>query len=107
MQKKDLLVAHTHSYKTRSEVLQSTTCGCFFCLRTFQPAQITGWVDETDDGIGQTALCPFCSIDAVIGDKSGFPIDPDFLEQMRAFWFTRSKPQRFAREFFKPLYRRK
>jgi hypothetical protein len=107
MRKVELLQAHKHSYKTRSEVLLSETCGCFFCLRTFKPALITDWVDETDDGVGQTALCPYCGIDAVIGDRSGFAIDPEFLAQMQSFWFTRSKPQRFAREFFKPLYRRK
>ena len=35
----------------------------------------------------QTALCPKCEIDSVIGSASEFPITKDFLERMHAHWF--------------------
>ena len=34
-----------------------------------------------------TALCPYCHIDAVIGDASGFPITEEFLTEMMRRWF--------------------
>jgi hypothetical protein len=41
------------------------------------------WIDEDN-----TALCPFCGIDSVIGSGSHFPITREFLEQMKAYWFA-------------------
>jgi hypothetical protein len=46
------------------------------------------WVDE-EKGIGQTALCSRCGIDAVIGCKSGYPITADFLGIMKIHWFQK------------------
>ena len=81
-----LQAAHKHSGPNRDEVLASEFCGCFYCEATFAPNTIDMWVnDET------YATCPKCSIDSVIGDKSGFPIaDPAFLSAMRAHWFERT-----------------
>jgi hypothetical protein len=43
-------------------------------------------LEWTDDD--QTALCPNCGIDSVIGDKTDYPVtDLDFLKQMNTFWF--------------------
>ncbi|MFT3808618.1 MAG: hypothetical protein QM698_01740 [Micropepsaceae bacterium] len=43
---------------------------------------IEDWCDDDD-----TALCPKCGIDSVIGDASGFPVERAFLIQMRARYF--------------------
>ena len=53
----------------------------------FPPAEILDWVDEDETGMGQTALCPKCGTDSVIGDRSGFPITEEFLGKMNAHWF--------------------
>jgi len=80
--------AHKHSASHRSEILASSTCGCFYCLETFPPAAIVEWVDELEPGDeGQTAICPKCGIDSVLGDKSGYPLNLDFLKQMHSVWF--------------------
>ena len=79
--------AHKHSAEHREEILRSEKCGCFHCKKVFSPADIQEWVDYDDKGIGQTALCPICGIDAVFGDKSGFPISGKFLGAMKRFWF--------------------
>ncbi len=68
--------------------MASAQCGCFYCGAVFTPAEIKEWVDDHDD-VGQTALCPQCDIDAVIGSKSGYAITPDFLAAMHTHWFTR------------------
>ena len=78
--------AHKHSSHHREEVLGSEMCGCFYCLAIFGPDEIDVWVDSVN-GVGQTALCPRCSVDSIIGSASGFPITQEFLEQMHRRWF--------------------
>ena len=78
--------AHEYSSNHRREIPESEKCGCFYCLTIFNSTEITEWIDEIDE-IGQTALFPGCNIDSVIGSKSGFPINREFLELMRQHWF--------------------
>lgn len=82
----DLRLAHEHSSKHRDQILASQTCGCFYCCAIFRPSAIEDWVDE-EGGVGQTALCPKCGIDSVIGDQSGYPITEEFLTRMNRVWF--------------------
>ena len=89
------LDAHRHSSHHRTELLASGKCGCFYCLAIFEPTEITEWIDEPHGledasrrGNGQTALCPKCRIDSVIGDKSGYPLNEHFLRRMHAHWFS-------------------
>ena len=81
--------AHKHSSNHRLELAGSTLCGCFYCCQTFSPTEIRDWVDPADDDLetGTTALCPFCGIDSVIGDRSGFPVTSEFLQQLNKYWF--------------------
>jgi hypothetical protein len=83
----DVKAAHTHSSNHRAEITASALCGCFYCCASFAAAEVLDWVDEDQTGVGQTALCPKCGIDSVIGDQSGFPISEEFLANMKAHWF--------------------
>ena len=81
-----LEAAHKRSGPNRDEVLASDVCGCFYCLATFPPAEIDTWVNDES-----YATCPKCSIDSVIGNKSGYPVtDPIFLQAMYNHWFERT-----------------
>jgi hypothetical protein len=86
MTEPDHIRAHKHCSYHREEVMRSKVCGCFYCLAVFNPTEILDWIDEKND-IGQTALCPKCGIDSVIGSESGFPISKEFLEKMQQYWF--------------------
>jgi hypothetical protein len=79
--------AHKHSSIHRKEIEGSESCGCFYCFKIFTSSDIKEWIDEDETGVGQTARCPFCTIDSVIGSRSGYPIRDDFLEQMHRYWF--------------------
>src|SRR4051794_32878356 len=82
--------AHGHSINHREEVLKRDLCGCFYCRKTFLPTMIREWTDEVG-GVGQTALCPRCGIDSVIGSSSGLPVQKlDFLREMRRRFFGRA-----------------
>jgi hypothetical protein len=75
--------AHQHCSHNKEELLRSTKLGCFYCLADgFQFQDIQKWVDDSD-----TAICPCCGIDSVIGSASGFPITTEFLSKMCGRWF--------------------
>lgn len=74
--------AHKHSLRNRREILASEWCGCCCCLAVFPPAEITWWIDGE-----QTAMCPHCLIDAVIGSASGYQLTAEFLTRMKSHWF--------------------
>ena len=78
----DVSNAHDHCSRHREEILKSDICGCFYRGETFPPGDITDWTDEE-----QTAFCPKCGIDSVIGSASGFSIKKEFLEEMNRHWF--------------------
>ena len=78
----DILEAHSHCAQHRDEILGSELCGCFYCLETYRPSEITEWIVK-----GTCAICPRCEIDAVLGDKSGYPMTKKFLTEMHKYWF--------------------
>jgi hypothetical protein len=83
----DIISAHKFSSRHRETILQSKQCGCFYCLKTFSPKEIDEWCDYNDAEIGQTAICPRCGIDSVIGDKD-LKFDKEFFSKMKEYWFS-------------------
>ena len=81
-----LSFAHKHCFQHRAELEANEICGYFYCLSTFPPAAIKEWIKRWIKG-GQTALCPNCSVDAVLGSASGLPITQKFLKLMHEQWF--------------------
>lgn len=82
LDQKQLEAAHAHSSNHCRVVEGSRICGCFYCKETFAPVTIKEWIDG-----GETALCPHCGIDSVIGDQSGVELSTEFLEAMHHMWF--------------------
>ena len=78
----DHIGAHEWSSYHRKTLRESDVCGCFYCLEVFPPSEIEDWIDDDD-----TALCPKCGIDSVIGSVSGYPIEREFLKKMHDHWF--------------------
>ena len=88
MEKYDLDKAHQYSNNHKPELERDNLCGCFFCLKIYNPKEIKEWIisDNSCDRRG-TAVCPKCDIDSVIGESSGFPITKEFLIAMNKKWF--------------------
>ena len=78
--------ARVHASRHRAEIKASTRCGCYFCFHTFANSDIKKWVDAE-----QTALCPACGLDSVIGDASKHRLDKTFLRQMHTHFFSSSR----------------
>ncbi len=88
MKKIDYKKAHTYSNNHKRSLIKDSVCGCFYCLKIFHPSEIEEWLieDNAADERG-TALCPYCGIDAVLGESSGYPMTPEFLAEMNREWF--------------------
>lgn len=76
----DLEKAHEHSSDNRDEISESKLCGCFYCLKVFKSSEIKMFINDT-------AFCPNCNVDSIIGDASGFPITKEFLEKFKKYQF--------------------
>lgn len=92
-----LLAAHRHTTRNRTELEASTLCGCCSCLEIFPSEEVVAFTgldmssfENPDAATAETALCPRCGSEALIGDRSGFPIHPDFLNRMNQAWFQRT-----------------
>lgn len=82
--RKELMV---HVTQNRDEIEASKKCVCLYCDRVFDPTLIRRWVDSTkrSDQKG-TAICPFCGVDAILGDKSGLPVEDSKFIKAINFW---------------------
>ena len=72
---------HARSMNNRGALLDSRQCGCFFCLKLYDPASITDWIRE------ETAICPYCGVDAVIPESYDYELDDSLLLAMKEYWF--------------------
>ena len=84
MTDRELKEAHDHSFKNKEEIMASKGIVCYFCKMEAIPDDIDEWVKEQDGK--ETAVCPSCGIDSIIGDASGLNVTPAFLEEMGRHW---------------------
>jgi hypothetical protein len=76
---------HRHTRANRMELEASEVCGCLECERIYFPSEIVRWLE--DESGNETAVCPHCGVDAVVGSASGIPIMPGVLRRAHARWF--------------------
>ena len=92
-----LLAAYRYTSNNWALIQGSKVCGCCSCVEIFPPDEIVGWtgldMSNVDDPVAidqQTAMCPRCGTEAVLGDKSGYPINVQFLGSMNEAWFQQT-----------------
>ena len=81
---KDLEQAHEHSINNKVEIKKSEFCGCYHCKKIFKSTEVKDWLKDKN---GDTVKCPYCSIDSVMGDASGYLITEELLNKMNKKWF--------------------
>ncbi|WP_284614928.1 hypothetical protein [Aquabacterium humicola] len=93
-----LLEAHRHTSKNREELEGSKLCGCCCCIGIFKTTEIVAWtgldidqLDNPETAGGETALCPRCGSEALIGDRAGYALTPDFLNKMNQAWYQTTR----------------
>lgn len=81
--------AHKSTFANELQILESSSCTCFYCGHTFDPQKedTLYWITERPPK-GRTLQCPMCGIDCLLGDASGYPIDdPEFVMACSEAWF--------------------
>lgn len=71
--------------KNKSLIDLSNKIGCFHCLKMVDKDQIKDFTDN-----GQTAICPLCSVDSLVGDACGVAINNETLLQANNFWYKKT-----------------
>ena len=59
----DVKKIHSYSFENKKSLEKVNKCGCFYCLKIFNPEEIEEWVEDKKD---YTAICPYCGIDSII-----------------------------------------
>ncbi len=85
--KAQVRAALKHAANNEDEVKASDQCGCFHCLEIFDASEIEDWV-ETEGAHSQSAVCPHCDVESVIGDAAGYPLTEEFLTALRDVQFA-------------------
>lgn len=80
---RSLFMAHAASFRNLPKIRLSSECGCFYCLKKFPPTEIKSWADQEE-----TAICPYCGMDSVLGSASGFDLSEKFLSAMKTRFFN-------------------
>ncbi len=78
-----LKMLHRQSIGNKARLADAKDCGCFFCLSHFPASAAEYWDDEG----GQTAACPECGIDSVIGEYDDERVSDDLLRAMKERYF--------------------
>ena len=78
----DLLAAHKFCTGNKEQLMTDRVWRCFHCLSIYDPQEIQTWIDN-----GTTGLCPYCGVDAILSESSGYPITKEFLQKMQRRWF--------------------
>jgi hypothetical protein len=82
----ELKSIHEFSFKNEQSIRGSKLCGCFYCQGIYPSTDIVT-VDMIEERDGMlTAICPICSIDAVLGDTS-VELTAELLEVMHKLFF--------------------
>ena len=82
----ELKSIHEFSFKNEQSIRASELCGCFYCQKIFPSIDVltVDMIEERDGML--TAICPICSIDAVLGDAS-VTISAELLGSMHKLFF--------------------
>jgi hypothetical protein len=73
----DIKQAAKFAMYNKENVLAAKICGCYHCMAIFEPKEIKEWTDKN-----QTALCPFCNVDAILPN-----LNKDTLHKLNTYWF--------------------
>lgn len=84
----DLIDAHSYTRENAYSLFLKQECVCIYCKKRFDSSQI---IEQTILH-GGSSLCPYCEIDSVIGEISGYDLNDKFIEVMYEYFFNNNGP---------------
>lgn len=79
----DIKIAPKLAMHNKAKLEKVSECVCYYCYKVFSPSEIKEWVDKSLD----TAICPHCSVDAVLPVYEEGEKDIVFLTKVHEYWF--------------------
>jgi hypothetical protein len=79
----DIRMAPKLAIHNKINLSMVSECVCYYCFKVFKPSEIVEYVDKEKD----TALCPHCSVDAVLPIYEESEKDESMLKQIHNYWF--------------------
>jgi hypothetical protein len=79
----DIKMAPKLAMHNKESLEKVSECACYYCYKIFSPSEIKEWVDRNKD----TALCPYCFVDAVLPINEEGEKDNVFLIKIHEYWF--------------------
>jgi NAD-dependent SIR2 family protein deacetylase len=70
--------------RNRELVQSSLKVGCMYCGKIYESKEIVEYTDNQ-----KTCICPYCHVDAIIADKSGYELNEKSLESAHNYWFKK------------------
>lgn len=67
------------AFANRESISKSSTCVCYHCLCRFSANAVDNWIEDIKD---DTAICPACGIDSVLGDATGLDLSDAVILQV-------------------------
>ena len=78
---------HTHCTANREEIEASSRCACFYCQEVFRATEVKDYIVEPSMDYKETALCPRCGADTILGDAAGIPFYKELIEKLHHHYF--------------------
>lgn len=75
-----MIITSGFGIRNRQALSVAKNCVCLFCLQMINYSDIEEWVDK-----GQTAVCPLCHIDSVLGFSGDF--DQELITTLHNYRF--------------------
>jgi hypothetical protein len=79
----DVRMAPKIAMHNKSKLEKVVECACYHCIKVFKTSEIVEWTDKEKD----TAICPYCSVDAVLPVCEETEKDTSFLTAIHKYWF--------------------
>jgi len=80
----DMRQAHKFTNNNYELLQTEQNCRCIYCLKEYRSTLIDEFTMDNN------ALCPYCWVDAVIGESSGYSYTDDEASMMYEFFFRNS-----------------
>lgn len=81
-QKRRIEKTHAYCKNNKELIIKANKCYCFHCKKIMESNEVVSFIDNKD-----TALCPYCGVDAIIPDSIDEKIDEELIEDMNKYWF--------------------
>lgn len=85
MSDEELSEIHTHCTANREEIEASSRCACLYCQEVYRATEVNDFIVEPS--LKETALCPRCGANAVIGDATGIPFYKELIRKLHQRYF--------------------